>query len=402
MGFEIKPAFDRIANAVMIMTEEINYLLNSQYNDKFGFYQETFGLYSYMQLTADKKFRIHYPQGHPLTWQPHNSCSWTPTGTLAWGTDLIEPCKVKLNEENCYDENLVGLFSDFHRWNGSGTIQLSESGQAATNALLNTLLANATIGFRLLGSAGQLYDTGTVEFGEGVSTRIRDAFIRQVNSCPGWISAAITRSAEDGASQLDGGFIQAGDISANGRNFTADVMTLYDDMLAGSTDALQESIIEGAAGSFNSYGFPIWVVSPSLLVAIDAEFKAQQQSALMNQPRISRVPYQTQLNGRAATIYVFMIDNTVVIPLTEIGLLDRYLTGRSHFAYLTLSGVLQLGGSFGSLPPVAGRNNVAVRMQTSTDNEDYGKHTFLSHALTASAINDTDYVTGSYLYAEPA
>jgi hypothetical protein len=120
-------------------------------------------------------------------------------------------------------------------------------------------------------------------------------------------------------------------------------------------------------------------------------------------PRIERrvFDFVAEPGGFSRPLYAYFIDDTVVVQVNEISKFDRMVTGTSHFAYLTISGVIQLGGSFANIPTL-NESEVAVLTQLSTDVEDYMTFKFLAHSLLATAINDTDYIAGNYEYALPA
>jgi len=400
MEFLIKPRFVQLRNALFFETERLNALLNAEYNENFGFYQSTFGVYSYMQLTSELTFRIHYHTATPFLWQSHKNCSWTPTGTISMDQMEITPCKAKLNEQFCYDEYFNSTYKAFLQWSSNPTIGFSAAGQQANDMLVRTLMKNATLGARMTLTAGKLHDLSTIEFNNGVSTRIEDAFRQTAGTCKGWIELAVEMALTPGLEHLDGGYIKPADISADGKDFVGDgrdIVGLYDEIFADCPDPLRDALIEGGVGAFGNQFWPMFLVGLPEYRAVDTAWKAQKLNPLQNEPRITRRPFEFE--GR--TLHVFFIDDTVVIPITEVSQYDKYLTGTSHFAYLTLSGVVQLGGSFSDLPRV-GQAEVSVMMQMSLDAEDYGTHKFLAHSLMATAINDTDYLCGSYAYATPA
>lgn len=400
MEFLIKPRFNQLRNALYFETDSLNALLFAEYNENFGFYQAQFGVYAYMQFTTDLTFRIHYHQGTGFLWQPHQNCSWTPTGTISMNEMEITPCKAKLNEQFCYDEYFNSTFRAFLEWSAGPTIGFSEAGQQANDMLVRTLMRNATLGARMTLTAGKLHDLTTVEFNTGVSTRIEDAFRRTAGTCKGWIELAVELGANPETSHLDGGYIRPADISSDGKDFIGDgrdIVGLYDEIFAACPDPLRDALIEGGVGAFGNSFWPMFLVGLPEYRAVDTAWKAQKTNPLQNEPRITRREFQYE--GR--TLHVFFIDDTVVVPLTEVSQYDKYLTGTSHFAYLTISGVIQMGGSFASLPRIS-ESQVAVMMQMSEDAEDYGTHKFLAHSLMATAINDTDYLCGSYAYATPA
>lgn len=405
MEFLIKPIFRQRSNAIFFETTRLNALLRAEYQDNFGFYQQNFGVYSYMQMTSDLEFKIHYHTGVPLLWQPHNSCAWNPTQTLDMGTDTIAPCKAKINEQHCYDEHFGSIYREFLQWGGGPTVSFTAAGQQAIDDLVRTIVANASMGARLTLTAGQLHNLSSVEFNDAVPTRIEQAFRSTVGTCRGWIELCRTLSTNPQYAHLEAGYIESGDISSDGKSYTGATNTateLYDLYVAGAPGPLRDAIIEGGTGGFGTTFYPIWIVSPSIHQAVYKDWLAQKESATQNQPRIS-VMQGTIPTGRGGTrtINTYMIDNTVVIPLSEVALWERFLKQTSHFAYLTISGCIQLGASFADLPLV-NQAEVGVMMQISENAEDYGTHKFLSHALFATAINDTDYITGDYLIATPA
>ena len=403
--FLIKPVFSQTTNAIFFQTDPLNALLAERYNDKFGVYQSNYGVYSYMNYTSNLTFRIHYLQGTPLLFQPHNSCAWTPTGTVSTATDEIVPCRAKINEQHCYDEYMEGTFKDLIRYNTGPTIQLSPAGVRMNNLLIRNIMKNATMGARLTLSAGQLFDPAVVSFEDGVNARIESAFRQTWGTCRGWIELLRTRASEPGLSYLDGGYIDAGDISADGKTYTGavtgDAVALYDEIMAAAPQALADSIIEGGVGGFGASFYPLFIVSPSIYRAVHEAWLAQKESALMNMPRISTEQLTINTERGARQVNVYKIDDTIVVPLSEISQMTQFLTGTAHFAYLTISGVIQLGANFASLP-VVNQSEVSIMVQLSSDAEDFGTYKFLNHSNFATAINDVSYIAGDYLYAEPA
>jgi len=405
MEFLVKPRFSQINNALFFETGPLNGILAAEYSDKFGFYQQNFGVYSYMRMTNSLTFRIHYPTGTPFLWQPHNSCAWTPTGTLQMETDEVTPCKAKINEQMCYDEFMDSAYKVFLQWSTDPTIGFSDQGIQAVDELTRTIVANATMGARMTLTGGQLIDLSSVTFETGTPTRLEDAYRRTAGTCQGWIELLRTTASSEGITHLDGGYIDAGDISTDGKEYTGgtsgDAVALYDEIFDAAPTALRDAIIEGGVGGFGNTFQPLFLVSQSIYRAVDQAWKAQKETTAVNIPRIERREFQTTTPRGARTIYVYYIDDTAVIPISEVTQFDRYVTGTSHFAYLTLSGVIQLGANFASLP-VVNQSEVGVMVQVSENAEDYGTYKYLSHSLLATAINDTDYIAGDYLYAEPA
>lgn len=401
MEFILKPFFNAARNQIMFPTGSLNAFQAAQYNDKFGIYQSLFMVFSYMRLTRDLKFRIHYPTGTPFVWQTHNSCAWTPLGNLTMNVMEIDPCKAKVNEEMCYDEHFESAYVSMLEWGRSPGVQMNEQGVAAVNALTESIVKNATLGARLTMTVGSLYNLTTIDTEEDTPTRIAQAFEKTLGTCQGWIELLISLGTVPGNEHLDDDdLIDAADISADGKDYTGDALELYDANYALAKPKLCNAIAEGGVGGFGFQFNPLWLVSPSIFKAVRNKYIELGAALSTNDKRIELVEYPAG-EGRSP-LKVYVIDGSVVvIPIHEPSQVEQYLVGTSHFCYLTLSGVIQMGGSFNSIPTV-GSSEVAVITQLGQDVEDYGKFKFLSHNLMATAVNDTDYVAGAYQWATPS
>ena len=403
--FLVKPRFSALRNAIYFPTGSLNTFQAAEYNDKFGFYQRTFGVYSYMPLTQDLTYKIHYAQGTPLIWQTHNSCAWTPTGTLSMGETEITPQKAKINEQLCYDEYFNSTYKAWLQWGQNPNVGMNAAGVNATNELTRAIVKNATMGARVSMIGGQLYDIADVTIVDDTPTRIEQAFEKTIGTIKGWIELLKTKATEDGMGHLnDSSLITAANISTDGTTYTGatkTVVELYDENLAIAKDPLYGAIVEGGVGGFGFDFYPLWLVSPSIHRALDLEWKTLKESATINEPRIRREPFTVQTSLGQRTVYVFMIDDTVVIPISEMSVYDQFITGTSHFCFLTISGVIQMGSSFGNIP-VVNENEVAIMVQQSQDAEDLGMYKFLAHSLMGTAVNDTRYIAGGYSFAEPS
>lgn len=407
MEFQINPRFSALRNSLYFNVGELNTFQAANYTDKFGHYQRLFGLYSYMQITKDNKFKIHYPEGTPFMWQVHRSCAWTPTGTLSMDSKEIDACKVKINEEYCYDEFFNSTYKEFLEWSNGTTVELSAVGTQASAELFRTIVKNASLGARLTLTAGQLHDISDgsdQEINEGTPTRIADAFTRTHTACRGWLALVRAMSTQPGLGHLETGDLGDGvtnELSADGREFTGSVVALHDALYSGAPVELRDAIAEGGVDGFGSDFFPLMPCSTSMIRAARREFNEQKSSVAVNEPRISRREFPITTANGTRTLYVFVIDETVLIPISEVSQYDKYLNGTSHFAYLTISGVIQLGASFAALP-VVNESEVGIKMEVSDRNKDYGNHSFLAHALMAAGINDYNYITGDYIFGVEA
>jgi len=403
--FLIKPDFTDVGSAATMEFQvgSVNALADAQYNSHLGAYQSAYGMYNYMRFNSTGEYVMHYPTGPSLVIQPHNSCAWTPQGEFRMAQKSISPYRMKVNVEQCYDELFDSTFERFIEYGSSDSVGMSEGGVALTDKLTRLILDSTTLGARATLTAGGLF-TGAMSFTDNLPTSIRDAFTRSAAVGQGWITALRALKVQDSAkyAHLDDGLIVNGDISQDGEEFTGDIIARFDARVAASPKKLRSAVRNGGRGGFGGRNIPVWMVSPSMIGGAYDAYLDQGVATATNRPRITTSELLVA-NGRGGTtpLTIYMIDGIPLIPVQEVEVFSEYLSGTPHFEYLTLTGVIQLGGSFGAIPERGGAN-VAVRIQRSTRNEDLGKTTYLSHMLGAVGINDTDYISGSYRFNEPS
>lgn len=403
--FLIEPTFNGAGGGGVIEFQvgAINALADAEFNSHVGFYQNLLGIYSYMKMDQLGDYVIHYPVGNALLLQPHNSCAWTPQGNFRYAQKKITPFRAKINVEDCYDEHFGSTFERFLEWGNSAEVSMSAAGVAATNAMSRLVVENTTLGVRATLTAGGLF-TGDETFEEGVPTTIRDAFRKSATLGMGWIQSARTLAAGDVPKygHLDNDLIDNADISADGELYEGNSVTLFDARVTAAPRKLRRAIKRGGRGGFNNRNVPIWLVSSSIADDVYEQYQAQSVAIATNRQRITIQEFNVP-NGRqgTSTLMLYYIDKVAVVPVEEIEVFSDFLTGTPHFDYLTMTGVIQLGGSFGRLPERAAAN-VAVRIEKSDRNQDLGKITYLAHMLLASAFNDTDYLAGGYRFSVPA
>lgn len=401
--FILKPAFFEATNMVTFNTTAINSLMDVEYNSNFGFFQQAFNMYGYMRLNEDMKYVIHYVEGYPYLWQPHQNCAWTPLGNFEWNNLEIEPCKSMIQIENCFDENYNSIFKAFHAWSTGATVGMSGAGIKATNMFVRSVLANATEGNRLMVTAGKLFDLNTVVANTGLKTSIEQAFRKTANTCRGWMELCRTTAQTIGNGHLDQSalFIQAGggqNISTDGTKFIGSVVALYDSLRAGAKPALRSAIINGGIGSSGRAFFPMMIVSPTIQERAYDEWLAIKSSPVVNEMRLG----VQKISAANQTVQVMYIDDLVpLIPIYDVDYYDRLLTGTSHFAYVTISGTIQIGSNFANIPRIGGAE-VAIAIQQKTDLDELGRTLFLSHNLSAVALKDKDFISGAYKYTVAA
>lgn len=402
--FIIEPTFRDIGSGQILefTVGAINALADTEFNSHVGFYQQQMGIYSYMRMTHYGDYIIHYPKGNPLLLQPHNSCAWTPQGQFNFGQKTISGSRAKINVEDCYDEYFGSTFERFLEWGGNPNASMNAAGVQAMNMMARHVAEQATLGTRAALTGGGLF-SGTEAFLEGTPRHIIDAFIRTVGTSRGWIqyARALASDNADKYGHMNNNLIGT-NVSADGLTYTGDVLALFDSRVNAAPRKLSRAIKRGGRGGFGGTNMPVWLVSSSVADAVYKAYLDQSTAVATNRPRITTQEFQVA-NGRGGTspLLVYYIDRVAVVPVEEVEVFADYLTGTPHFDYLTLTGVIQLGGNFGSIPEI-GSNNVAIRVQRSDRNEDLGKITYLSHMLLATAFNDTDYIAGGYTFAVPA
>lgn len=402
----VKPSFNNLSQQLSFPTDSINYFIQEQLQDTMGFYQSTFGLYSYMRLNKEMKYVIHSLKGQPLIWQPHRSCGWDETGSIRIGRKEFTPTKSKINESYCYDELFDSSFKHFLTWNPNQPVQMDENAIGQVNRLIQVLSENAVLGARTSLTVGSLHDMTAPEFAYNAETPvdIRSLFARTSGTVNGWVSLVDQLAKSDptlyGHLNLED-LIATTDISENGKDFVGDATALYDALRDSAPADLQHLMDEGgiAATSDGSYE-PLFLVSPSIYRAIAREFRFQTISFNDINPRLTRREFSRQGIGGSKPIYVYYIDDMPVIPISDINILDRYLTGTTHFAAITSSRNISLGASFADLPNLDSPN-IGMIIQRETDVRELGKYYFAAHALFATTIADTDFFVGTQRYAVP-
>lgn len=404
LELNVPPIFSDIAGSpqMMFQAEPMNYFLSARYNDRFGFFQQQFGVYGYMQLTSELKFQINYVTTSPLILQSHNSCAWTPLGVSEPGQNEIEPCRAKVNVEHCYDTWFGSIFKDFNRWSASGTIGLSDVGQQAVNVIADSVAKAATLGARMNLVAGQLFDA-TVALKPNTKVSIQEAFARTVGTCQGWLELAATKRANDptNLNHLDDpNLILPANISVDGKSYTGSVLDLYDATVDASPEPLNNAVVDGGVNGFGDSFYTLFLVSPSILRKLRDDYNTINQSAAVTANRISTETFTIQTDRGSRDMTVWKIDNTYVVPVGEPSQYTQYFDGEYHFAYLTVNGVIQMGTNFAGIP-VQNTQDVAMLVEQSNRVKDFNKVYLLSHMLLGVAINDTDYLCGSQLLARP-
>ena len=397
----IKPNFNRIGQQVSLPAKKLNLFLRTEMLDSFGFYQRAFGLYSYMKLTSKLKYVIHTLTGQPLMWQSNRSCSWNPTGSLRVGKSEFEPCEAKINEEFCDDELMKSCFEHLNAFSNGRKTPTPEQIQMI-NELIRVLTRNSMLGARLLLTAGQMYnfnaEDNKIEFNDKTTKEQRDLVKRTIGTCRGWVELA-----RQMALNPKYGHMNCQDIFSesdfSGKKYQGDVVEdIYEKLLDKAPASLCSLIDEG--GIINAQGdnqTPLFVVSTHLYKCI-AETYRKECRQFCRDPRITQRDVTVAGFG---TKKVYYIDDTPVIPLSDLNCYDVYLKGCTHFAAIVSSGVIGLGSSYDSLPDIDTTGQGLI-LERGTQLKDSGKYFFGAQSLFSAAIADSDYFVGTQIHAVPA
>ena len=394
----IKPNFNSVTNQVYFPTDKLNSFMRDDIRDNFSLYQARFNVFSWMKLTKNMTYVLYNISGQPFMWQTHNSCGWDPTGSIWTGQREVTPVKAKINEENCYDELFGSAFDTFLDWDGRGPVKFDANGRELWNQLTTVLVQNAVLGALTSLTVGQLH-TANPTFSSATPSNIQQLWSKTIGTVKGWVQLLKERSTAAGMSHLNISGLFDASKDFDGHKYIGNVLTLFDNIKSGSPAELGDLINEGAINAYDSNSMnPQMLCSTSIYNAV-VEYFNQNRATIVIDPRVTR--QEETVNGQK--FYVYYIDSIPVIPVKYSNVFEKYLTGRTHFAYIQSNGNISLGGSFANLPEVNGRPaDAGVMLQQGNDAKDYGKYYFLAHQLMATQIADTDYIAGGQIFATPS
>lgn len=390
----IDPFFVPRDNQIAFGTKDINTFQRATYADTWGSYQQAFGLYGYMKIDRMNKFIVHRPKGAPLMWQPLEACSYDPTRSLTVGKKELEPTKVYMNEEFCWDELFDSCFEHMIRYTEGGDVELDADATRIFDQLVNEMIANAQLGARASMVAGQLYDVNTVEFDANNPANINSLFQRTHGTVQGWLPLMADLAISDYA-WLNTDDLTPDAFTVNG--YQGDVVDLFDSLKTQAPRQLQRLVNQGGVMSSNQFSFrPLFVVSPTIFSKLIQDYNAQRVQLAQNDPRITKMQMPISGNGLRHE-FVYMIDDTPVIPLDDICVFDDFVNADTHYAGIIASGNIQMGFSFaGDLGNIENQDiGIIIEQNTSITSGKYKQYGFLSHALMKVALADPNYAVGS-------
>ena len=394
-AFSISPNWNRLNRAATLPTKELNSILETEVRDNFSVYQNKFNVFSWMRINKKQKFVLSSIEGSPLVWQSLNSCGWDPSGSLWMNRKELEPCRVKINEENCLDELFDSCFEPLLTYDGRGPLMLDATGQSVWERLTKTLLQNSVLGAMGTYWAGNFFDPNVVKFREDTPDIFQKLFMKSADTCKGVLQLMVAMGKNPKYANMNvEGILKEDDF--NGKKYIGSIKDLKDSLADAAPHDLSCVIDEGSISAFDGGAAPVMLVSPSIYRAAMEEYREQCHSLNCVEKRLmlEDCPYQ----GRIAK--VLHVDGIPIIPIRYASIYDKYLTGTTHFAILTVTGNIALGGSFGDIPVLDGSpNQTGIMIQRGNNAYDVGKYYFLAHQLMATAINDANYFVGAVEYA---
>lgn len=400
---KIAPNFVPDSNLMYFMSQELNSLQRASYMDTFGFYQNLFGLFSYMGMNKKNKFIVHTPKGHPLVWQEWKACSYSETGSLTMNTRELIPDPIYMKERFCQDEMLGSAYEHMLQWAASGNLTLDPDGVNLLNMLMDELMANAAYGLRITATAGDLYDVSTIPTSAENTATLNDLFTRTHGTFKGWLKMSMELAANEGKGWMNLAITDDTDFDEVA-GYQGDILALLDTLKANARKPLRQLINRGGVIQQGRFSFlPLIVMSDSYFNAVIEQYNAESDKVATNRVRIVERVFGGE--NTATPQRVFYLDNMLpIIPLEEIQGFDTYLKGQTHFCGIIASGNIQIGSSYSALPEDIENNDIGMLIARNDDptRDDFGKYSVLSHALAKVAIADPDYFVGTTTYTEPA
>lgn len=402
MKLSIAPHFLPGESGDFFFTERtLNKLSRARYQDDFGFYQSRFNVFSYMQMNSRRKFVVHYPKGSPLVWQKYQGCTYDNTGSISLDRREITPDPIYMREQFCHDSLLDSCFQHMINYTTGGDITLDEEGVRIFNMLVDELMTNAQLGFRMSALTGQMYNVETVEYSNDNTANLTELFKKTHPSVKGLIKLAYDRAQID-APQLNVNVVNDSDFNAMGQ-FQGDPIEVVEAIMDKAKKPLRQLYNRGATISNGRFTFaPLIIASDGYYNAFLDKYKAEGDLSMTNRTKLSKRDLAPE-NSNMPMEVMYLYDRIPIIPLSEINGFDQYVAGDLHTLMVVGSGNMQIGASFSSLPQDIENRGIGVMIGRNDDMHDdaYGTYTVLSHALAKTAIADTDYMAGTIKYVKP-
>jgi hypothetical protein len=399
----INPGFRRDNQTLYFDSRELNAFTRPTYVDNFGFYQNAFGVYSYMGLDARRDFIVHKPKGIPLMWQARNSCSVDPTKNVVVRSEKIRPERGYLHTTFCQDQMFDSCFEHLIKYSNGAYPELDAQGNAIISSILDELNANMNLASRFILTLGQLFDPSTANFDPNQPVGIADLFQRTTTAVRGWVPL-FAALADEGEAHLNIQNLIPNDFIQDCKNWSGSILDIYDQLECQAPKPLQNLINNGGQVRSNTTGGdifrPLFLVSGELHNALVREYRTQSAQIAQNNPRISKERV-TSANGSVGVMYY--IDDVPVVRLDDINGYDQFLTSQTHFAGIVASGNIQLGMAYDAMPNDIENTNAGlmIQMNTNASTGSYGDYNVLAWNLFQVALADSNFAVATQRIVNP-
>lgn len=403
--FNFNPSGD--SSTLTIPCTTMKYLQDAEYLDNFGFYQELFGVFSFMTLNKQGKYVLSRHKSGSTLWDQYKSCMYKTSGLgVTRGSTEINAIPHYLHETWCNDELLNSCFQHLNTWrNGDMT---DEDLAPYFNQIVKQFMHGATKSLRATLAISNLHDFNSVKFADNVDSKTIRKLRNKESDLSGWLKLVVD-TAEDGESQMNiQGFVSENDFDKRGV-YTGKITDAIAELRSRAKGSLTNLMNNGGMVDVRGRAITsIILASGSYFQAVVNEFQATCDSLMTNCRRVSR----EQFTAMGITKYVYFVDGMPVIPLEELGGVDEMLVGTTNVLAIVQAGNIVLGTSFSNIPNEY--DDIAYKLvrndnMTYAGNDEfgepiyrYGQYHFLSHSLLGTAIANSDMFVGSVTFTEPS
>lgn len=330
---------DRAGRTIDIPTEAALMLFDDYAVRRPVLAENLVGLYSFVRPRPGDPHRVRFGR---LTTPKHllqkaNGCGWSPKGRVTMNTEAHDLGSVDYDGEQCPDEFAECLNGIFGQGNDAKDMLGTPAGRALFDQLLNrvyTGLGNSL--WDLLHFANHpvidLADAG------GWSTAPADEWAdyldQQSHEKVGGLITILDQLKDvTGLEQLQV-TIQSSDVSTDGREYTGDVIDLFNALIAAALPDFQIMVDE-----VRGQGAPILVVSRSIFQA----YKNYLNATYTNIPQGFQLFYQGEDGMTYPVRNVLQWDGIWVVQASSWNAFDRLNGVTTHRAVLTAPGNFGVG-----------------------------------------------------------
>lgn len=330
---------DRAGRTIDIPTEAALMLFDDYAVRRPVLAENLVGLYSFVRPRPGDPHRVRFGR---LTTPKHllqkaNGCGWSPKGHVIMNTEAHDLGSVDYDGEQCPDEFAECLNGIFGQGNDAKDMLGTPAGRALFDQLLNrvyTGLGNSL--WDLLHFANHpvidLADAG------GWSTAPADEWAdyldQQAHEKVGGLITILDQLKDvTGLEQLQV-TIQSSDVSTDGREYTGDVIDLFNALIAAALPDFQIMVDE-----VRGQGAPILVVSRSIFQA----YKNYLNATYTNIPQGFQLFYQGEDGMSYPVRNVLQWDGIWVVQASSWNAFDRLNGVTTHRAVLTAPGNFGVG-----------------------------------------------------------